>query len=528
MAVLPASFLPTKHVTSPTWNSLESQTDLNSRICTDFSRIDLSLPPVTAKANAPPFGGARREGRSSRLLLDFPNSLTLRYDYWSAQRFYSLFLVHAFHTAAVAAAHRSCFLLLRDFRDQRFGGQHQGRNRTGILQRGAHDLGGIEHAGLDQVFVLVAEGIVAEVRFFRFEHLAQNHSTLFACVLGDLAQRLGDGAANDVDANLLVAFRLDLLKSSGRTGQRYAAAGDNAFFHGCARRMHRIFHAGFLFLHFGFGRGADFNHGHATDQLRQPLLQLLAVVIAGGLFNLATNLFDPALDLRWLAFAFDDRGVVLVDGDFLSLSEMADFNLLQFEAEVFRDGSPAGQLGNVIQHGLAAVAEARGLNSRDLQRATQLVHDQGRERFAVNVFGDDEQRLAALRNALEQWNQVFHRADFLFVNQDVGVVQSHFHALWIGNEVRGEVAAVELHAFHDFQLGFERLRLFHCDDAVLADFLHGFGNNLADGLVIVRRDGANLRDVVALDWLRQLVQLAACAVAFFVYFAANHGNGLLK
>ena len=80
--------------------------------------------------------------------------------------------------------------------------------------------------------------------------------------------------------------------------QGHAAAGDNAFFDGRTGGMHGVFDAGLLFLHFGFGRGADFDHGHATDQLRQPLLQLLAVVVAGGLLDLAANFLHAAFDVR--------------------------------------------------------------------------------------------------------------------------------------------------------------------------------------------------------------------------------------
>jgi hypothetical protein len=49
----------------------------------------------------------------------FPFKLTAK----SQQRF----LVHAFHAAAVAATRRS-FLLFRQFGDQRFSGEHQGRD----------------------------------------------------------------------------------------------------------------------------------------------------------------------------------------------------------------------------------------------------------------------------------------------------------------------------------------------------------------------------------------------------------------
>ena len=56
----------------------------------------------------------------------------------------------------------------------------------------------------------------------------------------------------------------------------------------------------------------------------------------------------------------------------------------------------AGQDGDVAQHRLAAVAEARGLHRADVQHAAELVDDQGRQRLALDVLGDDQQRLARL------------------------------------------------------------------------------------------------------------------------------------
>ena len=214
-----------------------------------------------------------------------------------------------------------------------------------------------------------------------------------------------------------------------------------------------------------------------------------------------------------LALAFDDGGVVLVDGDLLGLAEVRHLDVLQLDAEVFGDGLAAGEDGDVLQHGLAAIAEARRLDGADLQRATQLVDDQGRQRFAFDVLSDDEQRLAALGDLLEQREQVLHRADLLFVDEDVGVLERGFHALRVGDEVRREIAAVELHAFDDFELGLEGLGLFHGDDAVLANLLHRLGDDVADGLVVVGGDGANLGNHVAGDGLGEFVEFAFAALA---------------
>src|SRR5208337_3638157 len=380
---------------------------------------------------------------------------------------------------------------------------------------------------LDQVFVLAGQCVVAVVVVFRVVDLAHHDGAFFAGVHRDLAQRLSDGALHDVDTDLLVTFQLQLVESCHATRQGHAAAGDNTFLDCRTSRMHGVFHARLRLFHFGFGRGSYFDHRYATDQLRQPLLQLLAVVVAGGLVDLAANFFHAALHISRLAFALDNCRVVFVDGDFLGLSEIGQGHVLQLDPQIFRDGLAAGQSCDVLQHGLAAVAEARSLDGRDLQRATQFVDDQSRQRFAFHVLSDDQQRLAALSDLLQQRQQVFHRADFLLVDQDVSVLLHRLHALRISDEVRRQIAAVELHALDHIQLRFQRLRLFHRDDAILADFLHGFGNDLANRLVVVRRDRAHLGNHLAGDGLGEFVEFAFLAVAFLVESAGDEQDCLL-
>ena len=95
------------------------------------------------------------------------------------------------------------------------------------------------------------------------------------------------------------------------------------------------------------------------------------------------------------------------------------------------------------------------------------------------------------------------------MDQDVRVVELRFHPLRIGHEVRRQVAAVELHALDHFERGLEPVRLFDRDDAFLADLLHRLGDDVADGRVVVGRDGADLRDFLAiLGRLGQVLELA--------------------
>ena len=92
-----------------------------------------------------------------------------------------------------------------------------------------------------------------------------------------------------------------------------AAAGQDAFLDGRTAGVQGVFDAGLLFLHGDFGRSPDMHLGNAAGELGETLLELLAVVVAGGDVDLALERLDAALDGLLIAGAFDDRGVVLVD-----------------------------------------------------------------------------------------------------------------------------------------------------------------------------------------------------------------------
>ena len=51
-------------------------------------------------------------------------------------------------------------------------------------------------------------------------------------------------------------------------------------------RVHRVIHAILALLHLDLGRAADADHRDAARELGQALLQLLAVVVRGGLLDL--------------------------------------------------------------------------------------------------------------------------------------------------------------------------------------------------------------------------------------------------
>ena len=157
------------------------------------------------------------------------------------------------------------------------------------------------------------------------------------------------------------------------------------------------------------------------------------------------------------------------------------------------DELAAGEDRDVLKHRLAAIAEARSLHRRDLEAAAQLVDDERRDRLALDVLRDDEQRLARLHHRFEQRQHRLQAGQLLLVQEDVNILELGDHLFGVGDEVRRDVAAIELHALDDLNLGVEALRLFHRDDALVADLLHRVGDHLADLLVAVGRDRTDLR-----------------------------------
>src|SRR5712664_3469268 len=411
------------------------------------------------------------------------------------------------HPHPVRAGDGGLLLLLRPFGHHRLGGQHQGGDAGRVLQGEARHLGGVDHARRQQIFVR-AGGRVEPERALAVADLVHHDAALPTAVLHDPADGLLERLADDVDAELLALLDLEAVERAGGAQVRDAAAGDDAFLDRRAGRVQRVLHAGLLLLHLGLGGRADVDHRHAADQLGQALLQLLAVVVRGGLLDLRPDLLDARLDVALLAGAVDDGGVVLVDDDALGPAQVLQRHGLQLDAEILGDQTATREDSDVLQHGLAAVAEARRLHRGGVERAAQLVDHQGGQRLTLDFLGDDEQGLSGPRHLLEQREEVLHRRDLLLVDEDVRVLQHHFHPLRIGHEVGREGTAVELHALDHFQRGLPARGLLDRDHALLADLLHRLADDLPDGGVAVGRDGADLGDLLrVLGGLGELLQL---------------------
>ena len=132
-------------------------------------------------------------------------------------------------------------------------------------------------------------------------------------------------------------------------------------------------------------------------------------------------------------------------------AEIFPAHVLELDAEILGDHLAAGQHAEVLEHRLAAVAEARRLDRGDLERALQLVDDERRQRLALDVLREDEQRLAGPGDLLEQREQILHVRDLLLVDENDRILEDHFHAVGVRHEIRREVAPIELHPLNDLE-----------------------------------------------------------------------------
>ena len=165
------------------------------------------------------------------------------------------------------------------------------------------------------------------------------------------------------------------------------------------------------------------------------------------------------------------------------MAQHVNGSVLQLVAEVCRDNRAAGQGSNILQHLLAAVAEAGSLDAHAGEVAAQTVDEQGGQCVALDVLCDDHKLLAGLDDLLEQGQNLLDGGDLLVSDQDIRIIDDGFHLVGVGDHVGGDIAAVELHTFDDLKARLGSLGFLDGDHAGRADLIHGLGDQLADGLV---------------------------------------------
>ena len=157
-----------------------------------------------------------------------------------------------------------------------FGGKDQAGDGGRVLQGGTGHFGRVHDALGDQVAELAGRGIVALAGPL---DLFDDDRAFDTGVVRDLAGRLFESAADDVHADLLIAFELEFIQGGDDLDQGGAAAGDDAFFDRRAGGRKGVFDAVLLLFEFSLGGRADLNDGDAAGELRQTLFQFFFVII---------------------------------------------------------------------------------------------------------------------------------------------------------------------------------------------------------------------------------------------------------
>jgi hypothetical protein len=189
------------------------------------------------------------------------------------------------------------------------------------------------------------------------------------------------------------------------------------------------------------------------------------------------------LDGLGSAVTIDDGGGVLGDNDLTAVTQIFHLGVRQLHVQLAGNDGAAGQDGDILQHFLAAVAEAGGLHADHIEATLQTVQQQSSQSVAFHVLSNDHQLAAGLDDGLQNGQDLLNGGDLLIGDQDVSIVQNGFHLVGVGDHVGGDIATVELHTLDHVQTGLGGLALLDGDDAFLADLLHGLGDQLADGLV---------------------------------------------
>ena len=332
---------------------------------------------------------------------------------------------HATHSAHAAAPASAGAGLLRTLGDHRLGGDQQAGDRGRILQRAAHDLGRVDHA--------------LRRRDRRTRRSARCSRRCTCCSPGSCRPRRSRPRRRSARSGAPApaapcarcrcrssgrrsrscSFSSALMARSSATPPPGTMPSSTAARVACSASSTRSLRS------FTSISVAPPTLITATPpaSLASRSCSFSLVVVGGRLLDLRLDLLDAALDVGLLAGAVDDGRVVLVDRHLLGAAQHVERDVLELDAEVLADHLAAGEDGDVLQHGLAAIAEARRLDGRDLEAAAQLVDDERRQRLALDLLGDDQQRLAGLHHRLEQRQHRLQAGELLLVDEDVGALE---------------------------------------------------------------------------------------------------------
>src|SRR3546814_9444261 len=105
--------------------------------------------------------------------------------------------------------------LFRHFGDEGLGSDEERGDRGRVLQRGTHDLGRVDHTGLDEILVLAGRCVEAPVVVVALEQLADDPGAVLAGVLGDLSR--SEEHTSELQSLMRISYAVFCLKKKKTT-----------------------------------------------------------------------------------------------------------------------------------------------------------------------------------------------------------------------------------------------------------------------------------------------------------------------
>lgn len=410
---------------------------------------------------------------------------------------------HTAHTAHTTHAHTRRRSLLLGVNNTGFASCQQASNTGSVDEGGPDDLQGVEDTGSNHVSVLRSLGVVTPVELFGSGKLigkesTDDNGTLLTGVLDDGSDRSSDSLSDHGDTEFLVKVVDSNVLKSGRGFEKSSTTtGDNTFLDGGTGGVESIVVPVLLLSDLNLARATNLDNGNTAAEFGQSLLELGPVVVGSGrVVDQSSDLLASRLDEVLVTLAVEDDGVLLGNGNGAGGTEHVGGGLLKLDVELVSEDSTAGEDGNITEDRLSVVTKAGGLDGGDGELTSELVEDDGSESLTVNVLGDDQQRSTGLGGDLKRRKDVLKSRDLLLGEEDEGLLELDTLVLGVGDEVRGDEASVESHTLGNLNLVVNGSTFLDGDDTLLADLLHGLGNDGTDVGITVGGDGGNLGNLL--------------------------------
>src|SRR5579875_300338 len=290
--------------------------------------------------------------------------------------------------------------------------------------------------------------------------------------------------------------------------QGNATSWHDAFLYGSAGGAEGILKAVFLLFEFRFGGCAHFDDGHTAGELGEALLQFLLIVGAFRLLDLTLDLIDAPHDGGLGSTTVNDGGLLFADDYLFGCAEVGEIYILELDAEVLADELATGKDGDILEHGFPTVTKAGSFDGSAAEGSTDAVKYESCEGISIYILCDDNDWPPLLRDLLQQGDEIGCGANLFLIDEDVGIFEDGLHTLGVGDEVRGDVALVKLHAVYELGVGLEASALFYGNHSILPYTFDSICDELAD-LRIVPGDSGDAGDfgLVSAHFHGELLQL---------------------